>query len=238
MERFEEKRKGSYSFSDGELREAAVKVMYALADALPENPEPEHAFSEGFQAKMRKLIRKSRAAQAFRTLARGAAAVLLMALITASVWLAFDGEARADFLQWVRKEYEARIVYNFFEGREEKELPKIEFGWLPEDCVESSAEVSRDHGYILFDVGNGENILLYYRYMYSATSYSITRDSTVTHEKVFVNDIAADFYGDLEDGGSNMLWWSNEAVGIEFDLNAPLDKETMIKIAENIKIIW
>lgn len=237
MERFEEKRKGSYSFSDGELREAAVKVMYALADALPENPEPEHAFSEGFQAKMRKLIRKSRAAQAFRTLARGAAAVLLMALITASVWLAFDGEARADFLQWVRNEYENGIVYKFFARREEKTLPEIVFGWLPEGCVESSAEVSRDHGYILFDVGNGENILLYYRYMYSATSYSITRDSTVTHEEILLNGQSADFYLDEGEENQNVLFWSDDAWGIEFNLVATLDKNEMVKIAENIRII-
>lgn len=238
MERFKEKRKGSYSFSDGELREAAVKVMYALADALPENPEPEHAFSEGFQAKMRKLIRKSRAAQAFRTLARGAAAVLLMALITASVWLAFDGEARADFLQWVRKEYEARIVYNFFEGREEKELPKIEFGWLPEDCVESSTEISYDHGYIYLIYSRDENIVFSYSFIHTDLSASITRDDSLMCEKVFIKNIAGDFYMNLEEGSSNVLWWVDEESKIEFHINAPLDKETMIKIAENIKIIW
>lgn len=236
MDRTREKQEENYSFSDGELREAAVKVMHALADALPEDPEPEHEFSERFQAKMKALLMKSRVKRAVKSFARSAAAVLLMALMAAGIWLAFDEEARADFFQWVRDEYESGIVYKFFERREEKTLPRVEFGWLPEGSVESEAKINDDHGYILFNISSGEYLVLYYRYMYSETSYSITRDSNVIHEVVFVNGKVADLYIDLEKDDPNMLLWTENAEGIEYNLNGSFDEETMIKIAENIRI--
>lgn len=236
MDRTREKQEENYSFSDGELREAAVKVMHALADALPEDPEPEHEFSERFQAKMKALLMKSRVKRAVKSFARSAAAAVLMALMAAGIWLAFDEEARADFFQWVRDEYESGIVYKFFERREEKTLPRVEFGWLPEGSVESEEKINDDHGYILFNISSGEYLVLYYRYMYSETSYSITRDSNVIHEVVFVNGKVADLYIDLEKDDPNMLLWTENAEGIEYNLNGSFDEETMIKIAENIRI--
>lgn len=237
MDRTREKQEENYSFSDGELREAAVKVMHALADALPEDPEPEHEFSERFQAKMKALLMKSRVKRAVKSFARSAAAVLLMALMAAGIWLAFDEEARADFFQWVRNEYEARIVYNFFERREEKELPKIEFGWLPEGYNENTLQVTNEHGYTIFTSDNNESIILYYQFIHLGSTASITRDENMLYEKVYVNGEFADFYHDVDGGRQNTLFWINEYKGIEFDLNASLDKDVMIKIAENVRIV-
>lgn len=186
---------------------------------------------------MEALIRKGRRAHSFRRFARSAAAVLLMALMVAGIWLAFDGEARAEFLRWIRNEYENGIVYKFFARREEKMLPDVEVGWLPEGYAESVRKISSDHGYILFIDDNGERLVLYYRYMYSATSYSITCDNNVVREEVFVNGEIADFYLDKGKESQNLLFWSNDNWGIKFNLDAALDKEVMIKIAENIRII-
>lgn len=194
-------------------------------------------FSARFQAKMRALIKKSRRARAFRSFARSVAAVLLVALMVAGIWLAFDGEARAEFFQWIRNEYEERIVYNFFEKRETKALPEIEAGWLPEGYAETMEDTGKESRYILYTNNEGKSIIFYYRFIYSDLASSVTKDRDIEYEEVSINDDFADFYHNIDGDDQNMLYWVDEEMNMELSINAFLGKDIMIKIAENIRII-
>ena len=68
------------------------------------------------------------------------------------------------------------------------------------------------------------------------SSTSMTQDGSIVHEEVLVNGKPADFYQDLDEADSNILWWTDEDSGIALELNALLTKDELVEIAENVQV--
>lgn len=228
--------KHEFCFNDNELEQAALLVRDALAELTPQPEDEAHIFSGHFLAEMNVLLKKTRIQHSLKKLAQSAAAVILLLLISSVIWLSFDVEARADFIQWIRNEYEDSIVYNFFNKKESSAFPDVEVQWLPEGFTESFSEYSNGSGDIIFTDSNGREIVFSYYIMTSQSSTSITQDGSIIHEDVIINGKPADFYKVLNKEDSNMLWWTDEDSGIALELNAILAKDEMVKIAENLQV--
>lgn len=229
------KGKERINFSEEELRQAACTIQDALLGSLPEANEVNCDLSEGFKRRMEVLIRKNKFHQVLHRTLQSFAAALLLILMCSGIWLAFDTEARADFLWWVRNAYENSIVYEFFGGWRKNEMPEIEFGWLPEGYTRAETNFDDNSGYVLFDGSEGEKIVVMYEFMYSGLYSEISDfDNNLEYEKVWIGGIPADFYFDPGEENSNVLLWMDEDKGICFIIISLLDKTDMIKIAENI----
>lgn len=223
-------------FDDEELRCAARLVSGAMGDFCPAPEDEDYEFSPGFHAKMAALIKKQRIRESAASALKGVASTAAVLVLCVSLWLGTDVEARADFKQWILTQYENSFVRSFFDGDSARSVKGVEFGWLPEGCEEAESEVNEDSGYYLFYADDGRGFVLSYTTMTSDT-FTAVLTGNVKHEVVEVNGSPADYFDDLDSDGSDILWWTNEEAGIAFDLNAVLEKEEMIKIAENIKLI-
>ena len=91
--------------SEERLRQAAGTAAMAIADSLPAPEECQHGFSPGFERRMRKVLRRGNHPSVYRGLRR-AACFLLALLLSGSVWLTVDTEARDIVFGWISERVE------------------------------------------------------------------------------------------------------------------------------------
>lgn len=224
-------------FSDEELRRAALLVSAAMGDFCSALEDEEYEFSDGFRAKMDALIKKQRFKDSAANALRGVASTAAVLALCAGIWLGTDTGARADFQQWIMTKYENSFIYKFYDKASLQTVKCIEFGWLPEGCEKIEEEINENGGYFYFIADGGRGFILHYTVMSSNENSAITGEN-VEHEVVEVNGQTADYFDDLDANNPDVLWWTDEKSGIAFDLNAILEKGEMIKIAENIKLVF
>lgn len=224
-------------FTDQDLVVAAGIVRQSMLDALPEPEACTHEFSAQFQEKMKRLFAKDRTLNAFATIRRFAAAVILLFLLGAAAVLAVDTEARANFFDWVRKLYENSIVYEFFGGAPEEGLPDYELGWVPEGY--EAVDVYRDemmYSAIYMKVDDPDAVFVFeYRLVHPETVTEFIGDmSKYECYQVKVNGITADYYHALVETETNHLIWFDENMQIQFSFDGYLDEADMLHMAEEL----
>lgn len=96
--------------SDEMLKKAAAEAEQAIRDSLPAPAACKHEFSPSFQRKMRRAFRKAKHPIIYK-FPKYVASFVLVAILTSSIWLTVDAEARAAFFAWVREQYETFIEY-------------------------------------------------------------------------------------------------------------------------------
>ena len=220
--------------TDAALRQAAASVRRAMLSAVPPPEECRHDFSPEFEEKMERLFRAERRRGRFRSVARGAAAILLAVLIGAGVWLASDSRARASFVNWVREVYETYVVYRFTGEAPAETLPEYRLGWLPEGYVEVSvSEKDGVRSVVYGDTeGVGQDIVLVYFYLRESAEqyvFQIRREAAVS-----VNGAQGYFYCNAEDPASSLLAWIDDAGETVFLLSAELPDEVILYMAESL----
>ena len=221
---------GTVIFLDSELRAATQSVRTAMLNALPEPSECATDFSPRFLAKMEKLsaTKKRTAAKPFL---RAAAAVLAIAVFTASVLFAANPQAYADFKKWIREIYEGQHIYKFFGEADRSKRPEYTFGWLPDGWKITQEEHLQTMSCITAKSGD-DMLFLTYSLIDDGMEIVITEKDVVV-EKVKIGQLDADYYDGQAAGVSNSLVWIDG--DMSFSMDANLDKETMLRIAENIK---
>ena len=119
--------------TDEMLRVAAGMSLEAYVSYLESDYDPsdQHVFSEEFEKKMRKLIRKAKH-PVFYQVAKRVAVILLAVLLSAGVWMSVDTEARAAFFGWVKEMYETYFVYRYSGESVEAENEYIKPVWIPD----------------------------------------------------------------------------------------------------------
>lgn len=229
------KTEDGFPFTDRELEQAAGQVARSMLDALPEEPEP-HVFSGEFEAKMDGLFRRERVRRVRLRRLRDLAAVLAVALVLASTWLATDTQARADFRRWYRSVVGGDTEYRYYGAEHGEELPALEPGFLPEDYryLGSLAETDYSMRLMYQSDTDGSYLFILYGFMYEGNVGTVTSDFDVVGETVPVAGTAGDFYRG-SDGGSSVLVWFDEEAGLQFSIQANRDLETIVKIAENLQ---
>lgn len=221
-------------FSDAALRAAAQLVRESMLRVLEEKEPEEHSFTEAFLEKIRKLVVIDRRRMRTRVFYQRVAGIILGILIGSGFFLAFNPEARADFLNWVRTTYENSILYEFFQGAKKDEalLPEIEFTWLPGEY--EIQEIYNDgHSMTFLLASNENNMLLNCWLIDEADQYEVFTDDYI-REETQVSGSSADFYRSIN-SSANILVWTNANNSVELNLNARCSKEEMIKIAEGIE---
>ena len=162
------------------------------------------------------------------------ASILLVFLLTGSAILTFSVEARAAFFGWVREQAD-NFYHYFFEGEAVPTQPvKYELGWMPEG-LEYVTTLDIDNGecYIYKDA---QGFLIQFSYVPNGDDRSWGVDGVDDIQKtVKVNGNKADLYISRSDDETSSIIWANERNDF-FTISAPFDEETLIKMAENVRV--
>lgn len=226
-----------FSFSERDLAQAAMLVRSSMAAIQPDAESAKHDFSQAFHAKMGALVKKQRVRYYAARGLKGVTSAAAVFALCAGLWLGTNAEARAEFTRWLLVQYENSFIYEFSDRGEMRTLKSVEFGWLPNGYLNTAFELDEDSGFYLFTNSEEKAIVFRYFFMSPERYFEIPRDG-VEYETAKVNGALADYYKDLDEGDPNILWWADEKAGIAFDLNAALEKEELIRIAENIRLIF
>ena len=162
------------------------------------------------------------------------ASVLLAVILTGSVIFTFNIEVRAAFFGWVREQAD-NFYHYFFEGEAVPTQPvKYELGWMPEG-LEYVTTLDIDNGecYIYKDA---QGFLIQFSYVPNGDDRSWGVDGVDDIQKtVKVNGNKADLYISRSDDETSSIIWANERNDF-FTISAPFDEETLIKMAENVRV--
>lgn len=216
------------------LRRAAREADRALADSLPDPADCAHTFSPKFQRRMARLIRRHRHKGLYRGLRR-AACVLLAILLGGTIFLSVNEEAQAAFYGWLREHVTGGQMYTY-QGEPVEESGVVRYqltvpeGYQLEDAIEGN-------GFFEYRYVNEEGALLQFSYVYELEEgmrASFVDESKMKLQQATVRGNAADLYISIQEGGNNSLIWTERSTGVLMDLTGPLDKETLLALAETV----
>ena len=222
--------------SDEMLRIAAEEYEEALLSSLPEDAGCDHAFSPGFERKMRRLCHRVKYASVYSTLRRAACAVLVLVL-SASMLLLCHTEVRAAMFGWVKGKYKSMITYSFAGGADEEPVSRsYDFAQVPEgyavvDRLDTSVGTS-----ILYVHENGAMMELSYEFGTDDYSFSIVSSDRDVYSQENIEGKMMEFYLSTDPNYNSMVLWTNDD-HVMFSISAKCDKDTLIELTKNVQEI-
>ena len=226
--------------TDEMLRQAAWNASRAFVEALEADFDPRAAYppSPAFRRKLRSLRRRAEHPYAHAALQR-AAVFLLVLLLSGGVWMARDAYAGVP-QNWVRFEAEDGTVnYRFLGEPDGSAFPSYRLGWIPEGFELVDENDWSDLGmynsyYENAETGGGFGFDCQFMNNIFVTGLSM---ENMTYESTAVNGFPADYYETTEKDGTNNLFWFDQEHNLVFTIEGSLDRETMLRVAENVILV-
>ena len=219
--------------SEERLKQAILEYDDALMASLPDPSECDHVFSASFERKMKKLIRKADHFVAYKVM-RYAASILIAFLLSASMFLAFNSEARATVVNWVKERFEGAYRY-FFTAEDVESSVEYKLGWLPEgyELVDSFEDFMGKS----FDYCDENGRRLYFAYSKGINALSFTTaDGTYEEKHVVEEGLRVDLYISHEKNKANAITWISNNENIIFTISAYESEDALIKMAKGVKV--
>ena len=172
----------------------------------------------------------------FLWIGRCAAVASAALIIGFGMLMAVSTEARAAVWGWVSELHQENMYKIFFDGEAEESVElKYELGWVPEGTeFVTKYDVTGGESYIYTD----ETELLI-NFLYSTDSdsvyYLIANDAT--KQEVIVNGMPGEVFISPSEEETNTIVWSDNSIPIMFSFTAEYDVETLIKVAEDVKVV-
>ena len=226
-----------FSFSEDDLRTAAVIVSDAMLDSLPDPSEIHFELSDDFIKKMDALCAKARRRTWNGIVLKRVAMIFLAILVTLSAWLTIDTEARANFFRWVKEAYENSTLYRFFESADTGRLPDYTISWMPDGFTLTSTNTNQTgHMETYANSSTGDEIFFMYRFAQDGFAPMIVYDydGENLQETVLIHNITADYYPADKNSTENTLVWVDESQNIWLELSSALDKQDILHMADSI----
>lgn len=214
------------------LAAAAEEVSLCLIQGLPSHP---HTFSEAFEEKMQKLLRRTLHPVRYQVL-RYTAAILAAIFTIFGALFAFSPEVRAAVIGWVKSAF-----HEFFEYSSESPSPTnadVEYDYFLSESLENYAllnTIDNEDGkvYIYLDK---EGLILQFAFTRSVDGNGLFVDTDgYDVHMASVNDQPADIYISQDSSEANVIVWQDITTNILFQITAYADKEELIVLAENIE---
>ncbi|MGM9889867.1 MAG: DUF4367 domain-containing protein [Floccifex porci] len=214
------------------LREAAKEADSVLMEMVDFCEAYTHQFSDEFDKKMKKVIRRANHPGFYR-FQKMAVCFLLILLAGSGAVLTFNSSARGAVIGWVKEQYEGFLQY-YYPGEGEKNHTNYEPQWIPEGYQEVN-RYERDSSFVIV-YSNSENQFIYL----SCTEGSESTDYFIELEKmqkktVMVGKNPADLYISENGEMANEIVWSDNKEGLLFNISGFLSEEELIHIAECIQ---
>lgn len=218
--------------TDEMLARATYEVDMAILKQLPDPSECKHVFSESFEKKMAKLLRRAKHYAAYKFMER-AACILITFLISASMVLAFNTEARAAFLSWVEEHFDGFYHYFFIGEETPAEHQSYRPGWLPDGYTLLDSFVANNSETIIYIGSNGE--LMRFTCMYGSDEHShLLGIGQYEHKYVSIDGFNAELYLSSIVGEANGITWQSEDGCVLFTISGDLPETVLLKIAQSV----
>ena len=167
---------------------------------------------------------------------RSVVAATIILAVGFGVLMVGDTEVRATVWRWVKEVYSGEW-HKFSMETDVKEAAnlKYELGWIPEGMEFVTK----------FDIMGGESFIytdekeLVIVFSYSTDpEYVFYMDSVDNiKEEVTINGMPGEIFIIPSEEETNTIVWGDASIPVMFSFTAECDNETMIKVAENIKVI-
>lgn len=226
--------------TDALLYEYVPKIEEYLLNKLPKEEEIDYEFSEVFEHKMKKLIKKSKRPTFFHNINRYSKriSVIVIAFIISIFTVTMSVEAlRIQLFDFIRDIYDKFTIYQY-RLKDDVEVEKSEFKqpyYLP-DGFKEVERIEDDNSMFLEYTNDHDHITLSSFEITESNVYVDTEDTSIS--KVMINEFEGDYIA--KDKDYKIIWNDNKKIYIltlecinSSKLNNP--KDELIKIAEKIK---
>lgn len=218
--------------TDEILRDAALEAERFLVSALLAGDVRPHKFSEGFEKKINKLIRRARNPVRYRVL-RSAAAVLLAVMTLFGALFAISPEVRASVIGWFKS-----ISQEFIQYSRDGANTKTQYDYYISNIPDGYRELSMidDTDYKTYLYVNDDGDFLQFSYAYGAENGSLFID-VEGYERYsgHVHGVPADIYIAAGENENSTIVWQDPDSGVLFSIFARADQTTLIEIAESVQ---
>ena len=218
--------------TDETLQVAAEEVAMAMLNNIPEET---YSFSARFEKKMQRLLRRAKHPVFYQVMRYAAVIVLAVTVLFGAVF-AVSPTVRAAVVGWVQS-----VFCEFYKySSEETTPPDVEYEYyLPESFDDYSllTAVDEENGKTFVYINaNGEILQFSYLRGSDEESYFIeTEGYTVYRDKV--REYSAIIFISKTTERENLIVWQDYDKNVLFTISAFADKDKLLDIAEEIKII-
>ena len=221
------------NFTDDMLKKAVIKADIYEIETLPTDDEIEYEFSNEFERKMERLIRRIKTrspvgAMAFlrRRVVAFVAAIIILFASAMSV-----SAVRVAVFEFITEVYEKFTNIFFNESRSSQDTADGFTIYEPTYIPEGFELVNKNiDGLILLEYEKGNDFISYSQQCLENVSMHINTEGVELEELEF-KGLPAKYYSNQ--GVQNLLWYDDEYM---YMVSSTLDRDIVFKIAESIVI--
>lgn len=224
------------TLSDEVLYEHAAEARNIWLSTMPQKAIiPEHRFSARFKRKMKTLLNEQRRSpktnKAIRYMRRTAAAIMIALAILFSFAMTVSA-FRERVIEVVVNVFNELTDYRFVSiETEARELPEIEFGYLPDDMQESYRESLNGHELIVYEGVEERSFELTREQLLAGGGYRKYLDTEDSEYETFLIH-GEEAYANYKNDNGTIIWTSGD---ILYTLYGNLYIEELKKIALSIQ---
>ncbi|CCJ33573.1 DUF4367 domain-containing protein [Caloramator australicus] len=223
----------SISFTDDMLKEAVIKAGIYEIEALPTDDEIEHEFSNDFERKMERLIRRSKTRNLIGGMAflRRRVVALIAAIIILFASAMSVSAVRAAVFEFITEVYEKFTHIFFNESRSSQDAADGFAIYEPAYIPEGFKLVNKNtDGLVLLEYEKENDFISYSQQCLENVSISINTEGVKLEELEF-KGLPAKYYSNQ--GVQNLLWYDEKYM---YMVSSTLDRDIVFKIAESVEI--
>lgn len=231
---------GETRLTNAALRRATMQVREAMLSSLKLENVAEHDFTEGFLAELRvERDCMERANSLRRQRFHRCVAAVLSAIVGLTLFFAINTEARATVLAWLRRTFEDRTDFSFFQD-EKKDTVDYQLTWLPESVKFIAEERTSVVCMRLYqNVNNPEKgFVIQCRKMDHRGNLTMNHNgANYEIRPVEVNGMWGELYISDDPDVTSGIVWIDEGNQVVFTIDGSLSTDVILHIAENVKLV-
>ena len=215
--------------TDAALRVAAEEVAMAMLDDVPAEP---HTFSQRFEKKMKRLLRRARHPVTYQAM-RYAAVILLAVTVLFGAVCAASPTVRAAVVNWIKSVFHEFSRYS----SQETVPPDVEYEYyLPDQFDDYTLLTAIDEPdgktYIFI---NEQGDILQFCYVYQGNVSMFVKKENFDLYKGTIGDISADIYISRTGLEANTVVWQDATEQILLVLSAYGGKDELLILAQKVE---
>ncbi|WP_294239360.1 DUF4367 domain-containing protein [Pseudobutyrivibrio sp.] len=206
-----------------------ISQLYVYeTEFLSNSLEEEHDFSDVFEMKIKKLIRKYSLKAKYRSIRRTVAGVAIaLILISAITKPSIYVEAAKKIFEYFSDHYEVQFNQNV----NVNSIPRYEIQYIPEGYRFITDEYFETGGVI--EYADNQDVTIGLMYSISDGKMYINNENVSYHEMEYKGKHIYYLEGDSAQGSS--MTWESEDKTVMFSLSGNISKKEMLKIVDSIK---
>ena len=215
--------------TDAALRVAAEEVAMAMLDDVPAEP---HTFSQRFEKKMKRLLRRARHPVTYQAM-RYAAAILLAITVLFGAVFAASPTVRAAVVNWIKSVFHEFSRYS----SQETVPPDVEYEYYLPDQFDDYTLLTAidDESGKTYIFASNEGKILQFTYAHHGNVSMFVEGENCNVYSGTVDSLPAEIYISRINGKSNVIVWQDTTNNMVLVIFAHANQEELQRIAEKVE---